>query len=90
MKIVSDAEGFADKFIPFLLKVLALVEFVTVHLQRALDKGVHIAHGFELEVDVGLLLTDLLKSGHDAAKRVNVLDFLINLQANLFNVISQV
>ena len=88
MKIVSNAESFVDKLIPFLLKILALIKFVTVHLQRVLDKGVHIADWFELEVYIGLLLTDFFESSHDATKRVNILDFLINLKTNLFNVIS--
>lgn len=90
VEVVSDAESFADELIPLLLEVLALVELVTVHLQGVLDKGVHVAHGLELEIDVGLLLADLLESSHDASKRVNVLDLLINLQADLFDVISQV
>ena len=88
VEIVSDAESFANKIIPFLLEIFALVKFVTVHLQGVFDKSVHVAYGFELEVDVGLLLTDFLESSHDATKRINVLNFLINLQANLLNVIS--
>ena len=79
MESVSDAESFSNEFIPFLLEILALVKFVTVHLQGVLDKSVHIAHGFELEIDVGLLLADFLESSHDATKRVNVFDLLINL-----------
>ena len=90
VEMVSDAESFTNELVPFLLEILALVKFVTVHLQGVLDKGVHVAHWFELEIDVGLLLADFLESSHDATKRVNVLDFLINFQANLFDVISQV
>jgi hypothetical protein len=42
MKLVADAEGLGDEFIPFLLQVFALIELITVHFESVLDQGVHV------------------------------------------------
>ena len=67
VKLITDAESLVNKLIPLLLKVLALIKLITVHLEGVLDKGIHVRDGLELEVDVGLLLANLLEGEHDAA-----------------------
>ena len=90
MKSVTDSESLANKFVPLFLEILSLVKFIPIHFKRVLNESVHVTDRFELEVDVGLLLADFLKSEHDTAERVNVLNIFVDLQTNLFNVISQV
>ena len=90
MKSITDSESLGNKFVPFLLEILSLVEFISIHFERVLNKSVHVTHRFELEVDVGLLLADFLKGEHDTAERVNILDIFVDLQTDLFDIVSQV
>jgi hypothetical protein len=72
------------------LKVFALIKFVSVHLETVLNESIHVRDRLKLEVNVRLLLANLLESKHDAAERVDVLDFLVDLQTNLFDIIGKV
>jgi hypothetical protein len=90
VKVVTNDEGLDNKLIPLLLQVFALIKLIAVHLKTVLNESVHVRDGLELEVDVRLLLADLLKGEHNAAKRVDILDLLVDLQTDLFDVISKV
>jgi hypothetical protein len=90
VKVVTNDEGLDNKLIPLLLQVFALIKLIAVHLKTVLNESVHVRDGLELEVDVRLLLADLLKGEHNAAKRVDILDLLVDLQTDLFDVISEV
>jgi hypothetical protein len=65
VQVVTDDESLLDQLVPLLLEVLALVHLVAVHIEGILNEGVHVGDRFELEVNVGLLLADLLESEHN-------------------------
>ena len=90
MKLVTNSEGHANEFIPFLLEIFHLVKLISIHFELVFNECVHIADWLELEVDVRLLLANLFECKHDTAKRINILDFLLNLQTDLFDIVSEV
>ena len=87
---ITHGECLLDELIPLFLEVFALIHLVTVHIEGVLDEGVHVSDRFELEVDVRLLLADLFEGEHNAAKGVNILDFLVDLEADLLDIVSEV
>ena len=88
--LIADDVSLLNKAHPAFVKLVFIIAFILVHDldEVRLEESVHLVDRSNLMAEVALLLTDFFESGHDATKRVNVLDFLVNLKANLFNVIS--
>ena len=68
------------------------VHLVLVHNvgEVSVNQSVHVVDWFELHGNHGLLLTDLLESRHGTTKGINILNWLINLELDLLDLISQV
>ena len=54
-----------------------------------LNECVHVGDWLELEGNIRLFLSDFFKSLHDTAKRVNFFHWLLNLETDLFDFVSE-
>lgn len=77
--------------VPDLVHVFLLVDFLFVHgiAEVNFNQVVHFVDGLELKADVGLLLADFFEREHHRSERVNVFDRLVNLDADLLDLVRQ-
>jgi hypothetical protein len=94
VKIITNDECLLNKTVPLLDEILLLIKFVSIHdiRQLVLNQVVHLSNWFELEVNVGLLCTNLLQCIHDTAKRVNLIGAhsFVNLETDLLDLVGKV
>jgi hypothetical protein len=91
LEVVADRDRFLDELVPNLVHVFFLVDFFFIHgvAEVDFDQVVHLVDGLELQRNVGLLLSDLLKGEHNRAERVNVLYGLVDLDADLLDLVRE-
>jgi hypothetical protein len=94
LEVVSDLNSLLDKFIPIFVDdlgwvfVALLVDVLIIKV--VLKKVVHLDDWSELNLDGGLLLSDLFKSVHDVTKRVDILSWLLNLKSDVLDLFGEV
>jgi hypothetical protein len=92
LEVVTGGLGTLNEGLPVVLHGGLGVDLVLVHDvgEVGVDQGVHVVDGLELEINLGLLLSDFLKGRHNTTEGVNVFDGLIDLKLDLLDLVSQV
>ena len=91
LEIVSDSDGLLDQLAPIFLEDGGGVHLFLLHdlWEIGLEEVVHLDDWSELDLNLGLLLSDFLEGVHDVTKRIDILSWLLDLEFDLLDVIGE-
>ena len=91
LEFISNCNGLKNELVPDFGHVFFLVDLLFVHAvaEVGFNQVVHLVDRLELQANVGLLFADFFEREHNGAERVDVFDWLVDLDTDLLDLVGQ-